>query len=82
MAFVGPDEELGAGFSGRFEPLFEDDKPNPIEGTISAKLDFLHDPEGELEPNTILFFRVQIQDRDLNLSNEVATDTILIRETF
>lgn len=76
VPFELPDAELG--YDGRFQPLFEEGKSNPLEGTLSRRLNFSHNT---FAPNTVMKFEVQIMDRALNLSNVIETDTVVIRAT-
>jgi len=74
VPFILPNAELG--YDGRFQPLFEEGKSNPLEGTLRRRLNFSHN---NFAPNTVMKFEVQIMDRALNLSNVVETDTVVIR---
>jgi hypothetical protein len=70
----------GLSFDGRFPRLEEQGRRNPLEGTLTYSLKFVH----ALLPPTIpagtrMKFRVRIYDRALNLSNEIETTPVAIK---
>ena len=69
-------------YNGTFPRLNEEGKTNPLEGILTYKVDFSHN---DFAPNTILKFKIKIRDRwaeePLHFSNEIETDTVMIRRT-
>lgn len=76
--FVPLSNSITDGFWGRFPRLFEDNKRNPLEGTIIRDTKLFHFPGSFIPPNSIIKFQVQILDRELNESNIIETDTIRV----
>ena len=60
-------------FHGRFPPLSDRTKPEPLEGTIRYTIASSQFPKARIK------FKVSIYDRDLNKSNEVETDVLDLR---
>ncbi len=60
-------------FHGRYEPISDWDREEPLEGTISYTMSSTQFPKGDM------FFKISLYDRALNLSNEVSSDTISIQ---
>ncbi|MBC7923663.1 MAG: hypothetical protein H7Z75_21515 [Ferruginibacter sp.] len=83
-------KETRLDFQGVNFPLKGDGKPGPIEGTIDYTINFSHafsiapapsEPVINTTPNNdTIYFRIQIVDRQLHVSNEVETEPIIINQ--
>ncbi|MGR3811768.1 hypothetical protein [Jiulongibacter sp. NS-SX5] len=63
--------------SGYFPQLKLDEKPGPLEGTLSYTIEFFHSFSPK---NDTLRFDVQIKDRSGNLSNVAETEAIIVND--
>jgi hypothetical protein len=61
--------------SGYFPLLKIDEKPGPLEGTLSYTIQFFH---SFTRKNDTLRFDIQIKDRAGNLSNVTETEPIIV----
>jgi hypothetical protein len=64
-------------FDGRFPRLSPTDEPQPIDGTITYKVQLF---SAGFLPNTVVKFQIQIQDRKLHKSSVVYSPEITINQ--
>ncbi|CAN5905093.1 hypothetical protein BH24BAC1_BH24BAC1_03760 [soil metagenome] len=67
----------GFTYSGRFMRLSQDDRVEPLEGTLRYSLPPWYQSTIS-RPGTVVKFRIYIKDRALNNSNVVETDDIVL----
>ena len=66
-------------FDGRFPKLNDTLEERPITGTINYTLNIFYDIFGSpLSKEDTVKFRISIADRNLNVSNEIETDIVVI----
>jgi hypothetical protein len=74
-AFLCPDPPCANNYNGRFPPLFTNaGEQQPIKGNIVYNIPSLSYPY-----DSLIRFNVYIQDKSLNKSNTILTDSVLIK---
>ncbi|TAE68448.1 MAG: hypothetical protein EAZ85_14185 [Bacteroidetes bacterium] len=64
-------------YDGRFPRLEDRGRKNPLEGILTRNISF---KQSSFVANTILKFRIKIYDRALNVSNEIETSEVVVRQ--
>jgi hypothetical protein len=67
-------------FKGRFDPMIDEDKSGPIDGTLYCGFSVVEDLSDDptVAPGDTLKFEIYIYDRELNQSNMVETSEIVL----
>lgn len=64
-------------YDARFPRLEDRGRKNPLEGTLTRNINF---SQSSFAANTILKFKIKIYDRASNLSNEIETSEITVKQ--
>ncbi|TAE46255.1 MAG: hypothetical protein EAZ31_08120 [Cytophagia bacterium] len=64
-------------FDARFPRLEDRGRKNPLEGTLDRNIKFT---QSSFATNTIVKFKIKIYDRALNVSNEIETGEVTLRQ--